>query len=121
MGHYTYLGLMAGCLLITAPLEWVFGARVYRRPKRLLVTLLPVVAVFVVWDAFAIIRGHWWFSPAQTTGWRLGVIPVEELAFFVVIPICGLLTLEAVEAVGRRFRRTPSSPQAARPADQGGG
>lgn len=118
MGQYTYLGLMLGCLLITAPLEWVLGARVYRRPKRLLVTLLVVVAIFVVWDAFAIVRGHWWFSPELTTGWRIGIIPVEELSFFVVIPICGLLTLDAVAAVWQRFGR---SPRPARPADQGGG
>ena len=29
--HYQYLLLMAGCLLITLPLEFVVGARVYRR------------------------------------------------------------------------------------------
>jgi hypothetical protein len=34
-----------------------------------------------------------------------GALPVEELAFFVVIPICALLTYEAVKIVlpvGRR-------------------
>ena len=34
------------------------------------------------------------------TGWRLlGGLPVEELAFFVAVPICALLTYEAVKIV----------------------
>ena len=33
--RYQYLLLMAGCLLITLPLEFVLRARVYRRPRRL--------------------------------------------------------------------------------------
>ena len=55
---------------------------------------LPV-AVFVVWDLVAIVRGHWSFVPRYVTGWEVGRIPVEELAFFVVIPVCALLTFEA--------------------------
>jgi lycopene beta-cyclase len=100
MNRFQYLLLMAGCLLVTLPLELVFGARVWRRPRRLLAALVPTVAVFVVWDLLAIARGHWSFSSRYTTGWRLpGELPVEELVFFVVIPLCGLLTLEAVRRI----------------------
>ena len=53
-----------------------------------------------MWDTVAIDRGHWWFSPAFTTGWTLpGDLPVEELAFFVAIPLCTLLTYEAVRRI----------------------
>lgn len=98
--RYQYLLLMAACLVLTLPLEWALGARVYRRPRRLLAAVLPAVAAFLVWDLVAIDRGHWTFSPRYTTGWLLpGGIPVEELAFFVVIPICALLTFEAVQTL----------------------
>lgn len=101
-----YLLLMAACVLITLPLEFVLGARVYRRWRRLLVVLAGVVAVFYCWDAWAVGRGQWWFSPAHTTGWLLPAgVPVEEVVFFVVIPICGLLTYEAVGTVLARLRR----------------
>ncbi len=81
------------------------GARVYRQPRRLLAVLVPVVAVFLLWDGFAVARGHWTFSERYTTGWKLpGGIPVEELAFFVVIPICALLTFEAVRLLWPRAR-----------------
>ena len=92
-----YLALMATCLLVTLPLELVVGARVWRRPRRLALALAPTLAVFVVWDVIAIARDQWGFADRYVSGWELpGDLPVEELVFFTVIPICGLLTLEAV-------------------------
>jgi lycopene cyclase domain-containing protein len=103
MDQYQYLLLMAACLVITLPLEFVFGARVWRRPRRLLVALVPTALVFSVWDVAAIARDHWSYSDRYTTGWSLpGDLPVEELVFFVVIPMCGLLTLEAVRRILER-------------------
>ncbi len=97
--RFSYFAVLAACLLGTLPLELVLHTRVYARPLRLLLTLLPVVAVFVVWDLLAIRAGHWDFDPRQVTGVRLGPLPLEELAFFVVIPVCAVLALEAVRAV----------------------
>lgn len=96
MSHGHYLLAMAACLLITLPLELVLGARVWRRPRALLLALLPVVVVFVAWDLWGIARGTWDYSPEFITGVHLGPMPLEELVFFVVVPICGLLTYEAV-------------------------
>ena len=51
---------MAGCLVVTLPLELVLRARVYRRIPGLLFALLPVVVVFCVWDiaGIAAVTGH---------------------------------------------------------------
>jgi lycopene cyclase domain-containing protein len=98
--HLSYLGMLAFCLLGTLPLEVRLGVRVYRRWRRLLLTLLPVVAVFVTWDLYAVAAGHWSFDPAQTVGLVLpGGVPVEELLFFVVVPTCAVLAFEAVRRV----------------------
>ncbi len=95
-----YLALMVGCLVITLPLELVLGARVWRRPRRLALALAPPLVAFVAWDLVAIARDQWTFAPRYVTGWELpGDLPIEELVFFVVIPICGLLTLEAVRRI----------------------
>lgn len=108
MRHLAYLAVLAFCLLGTLPLELWLGVRVYRRPRRLLLTLLPVVAVFVVWDLYAIAAGHWTFDPVQTTGVLLpGDLPVEELLFFVVVPVCSVLAFEAV----RRVRGWPAGDE----------
>jgi lycopene cyclase domain-containing protein len=102
LDRFQYLLLMGACLLITLPLEFVLGARVWRRPRRLATALALPVALFVAWDIFAIARGHWDYNPDYVTGLRLpGNLPIEELVFFLVIPICSLLTLEAVRRVLR--------------------
>ncbi|CAJ63714.1 MULTISPECIES: lycopene cyclase domain-containing protein [Frankia] len=100
MRHLSYLAVLAGCLLGTAPLELFLGTRVYARPRRLLLTLLPVVAIFAAWDVYAIAAGHWTFDPRSVTGVRLpGHLPLDELLFFLVVPVCAVLTLEAVRSV----------------------
>ena len=97
LDHFQYLLLMAACLLITLPLEFVLGARVYRRAAGLAFALIPVVIIFSVWDIVGILRDHWIYSARFTTGLKLIFgMPIEELVFFIVVPICGLLTYEAV-------------------------
>lgn len=100
MRHLAYLGMLVFCLLGTLPLEVWLGVRVYRQWRRLLLTLLPVVAVFFLWDVYAISAGHWDFDSAQTLGVVLpGGVPIEELLFFVVVPTCAVLAFEAVRRV----------------------
>ncbi len=95
-----YLGVLAFCLIGTAWLEVALRTRVYRRWVRLLLTLLPVIVLFVIWDLYAIAAGHWDFDESRTSGLvLLGGIPLEELLFFVIIPCCAILTLEAVRSV----------------------
>jgi lycopene cyclase domain-containing protein len=100
MGQLTYLSLLVGCLVVTAPLELLLGVRVYARWRRLLVALVPEFVVFVVWVLYAIAAGHWDYSTTRTLGVRLpGGIPVEEVLFFLVVPVCAVLALEAVRTV----------------------
>lgn len=99
MDHWQYLIVLGSCLLITAPLE-IFGSGVYRQPLRLLRSVGPVAVVFVVWDAIAIAGHVWTYNPRYISGVHVGFsIPLEELLFFLVIPICGLLTYSAVSAI----------------------
>jgi lycopene cyclase domain-containing protein len=101
-----YLAVLALCVVVTLPLEFVFDARVWRRPRRLAAALAPAFVVFVAWDVWASGTGAWRFNPKYTVGVSLpGGVAVEELLFFLVVPTCGLLTLEAVRNV--RAGRTP--------------
>lgn len=106
MDRYQYLLVLAACLVVTLPLEVVVGARVWRRPRRLLATLAGPVVLFSAWDGAAIAAGWWRLNRRYVTGVELpGHLPVEELAFFVVVPVCAVLTYEAVRRVGARRRR----------------
>jgi len=97
MAHLTYLAVLAGCLIGTAPLEVLLHTRVYARWRRLAMALVPTVIVFSAWDLYAVHRHQWRYERRWTTGVVLpGRLPLEELLFFVVIPTCAILTLEAV-------------------------
>ena len=103
MAHLTYLAVLAGCLLGAVWLEPVLRVGVLRQWRRLLLTVVPVVLVFGGWDVAAIAAHHWSYDRAQTTGVLLpGRLPLEELLFFIVIPVCAILGFEAVR---KRLRR----------------
>lgn len=101
MSHLAYLGVLAFVVVGSTWLEVVLRTRVLVRWRRLLLSLAPVVVVFALWDAYAVAQAHWTFDPERTTGITLGTLPLEEVLFFVVVPLAAVLTLEAVRAVTR--------------------
>lgn len=97
MHHGQYLMLLGGCLLLTLPLEFLFRARVYRRPWLTVRAIGVILVLFGTWDAIAYARHHWSYDLQYFLGPELlGGLPLEELLFFVVIPLCALLTYGAV-------------------------
>jgi lycopene cyclase domain-containing protein len=103
--RWQYLLVLAACLAITAPLE-LFGAGVYRQWRRLVRAVLPVAVAFVAWDEIAIAAHVWTYNPAYITGLNIPFrVPIEEVLFFLVIPVCGLLTYNAVSTVLDRGAR----------------
>ena len=95
----TYLLILVGCLIGTAPLEIFLHTRVYARLPRLAGAVVPVAVVFGGWDIAAIAANWWHYDARHLVGVTLpGKLPLEELLFFLVIPTCAVLTLEAVRA-----------------------
>ena len=83
----------------------------YARWRRLLLAVLPTFVVFVAWVLYAIDQGHWNYDDEQTLGVRLpGGIPVEEVLFFLVVPVCAVLALEAVRKVTGWDAGYPATP-----------
>ena len=94
-----------------------FASGYYQRELgELALAVLPAVVLFVIWDLYAIGAGHWYFDARRMLGVVFaGGLPLEELLFFLVIPVAGILTLEAVRsATGWRVGDEP-------PGDPAGG
>jgi len=99
MSKFAYVGVLLACLIGTAWLEYFLRTKVYRRTIRLFLAVLPVVLVFSIWDAYAIAQGHWKFDSRYVTGiTTFANIPLDEILFFIVIPICSILSFEAVRS-----------------------
>jgi lycopene cyclase domain-containing protein len=108
MSHIQYLLVLGACVVATVPLEVLFGARVWRRPLRLAKALAVPVVVFVGWDIAAVAHHQWGYNRRYITGLYLpGRLPIEELVFFVVVPVCSLLTFEVVSRMLGPDRRVP--------------
>lgn len=113
MRHLSYLGILLGCLVCVAPLAVVVRRAVLAAPVRLGLTLLATFLVFSGWDLYAIHAQQWHYASDTTTGLLLpGRLPVEEALFFVVIPICIVLTFETVNHILRR-RASPAEGRGA--------
>ncbi|MDO8731784.1 MAG: lycopene cyclase domain-containing protein [Actinomycetota bacterium] len=100
MSHLGYVGVLAFILLGSVWLEIVLRTRVLRRWLRLAIALLPTLVLFVLWDSYAIAQGHWDFNVDRIIGWQvIAGVPIDEVLFFVIVPLASILTLEAVRAV----------------------
>lgn len=92
-----YLAMLAFTAAGSWWLEWAFQLRVLRRIRFTLLTIAPISLFFLLWDIAAIRLAHWNFDKNQTLGIVLPLdIPLEELLFFIVIPLAIILTYEGV-------------------------
>ena len=87
-------------------LEIVLKTSVLRRWKRALLSILPISTLFLIWDAYAIKQGHWFFDRDKILGiYGPFNIPLEEFLFFLIIPLAALMTLEAVTTVNKHWKQ----------------
>lgn len=100
--HWSYVAMLAFCLVGTLPLVAVYRLRVLRQVRRLALTVVIAGSPFLGWDLWATRAGQWRFDSAQTLPPRIGGLPLEEVAFFVVIPLASVITYEAVRTLRRR-------------------
>jgi lycopene cyclase domain-containing protein len=78
---------------------------VLKQFKRVVLTIAPVVFLFIAWDRYAIANGHWYFDKDQILGiFGPFGIPLEEYLFFIVVPIAALMTIEAVRSVKKHWQ-----------------
>jgi lycopene cyclase domain-containing protein len=103
---FGYMAMIAFTVVGSFWLEIVFRVGVLRRWRRALKSILPVSALFIAWDAYAIAQGHWFFDRDQILGiFGPFGIPLEEYLFFVVVPLAALLTIEAVTTVKPHWKK----------------
>ncbi|MBW2972623.1 lycopene cyclase domain-containing protein [Candidatus Woesearchaeota archaeon] len=81
-----YLVLLLVALVITIFLEWQYKVHLYHSRKERLIITAVFFVVGVAWDTFAIFRGHWEFPGTGMIGVKIGLMPLEEYLFMLIIP-----------------------------------
>ena len=105
MLKFGYMAMLLFTVFGSFWLEIVLKIDVLRRVKRLIISIFPVSIFFIIWDAYAISQGHWYFDQKQILGiFGPFDIPLEEFLFFTIIPIAAIMTIEAVRTVNKHWK-----------------
>lgn len=62
-------------------------------------SIVAVAVPFLLWDWWATRSGHWNFVSEHLLGWRIAGVPIEEIFFFVTVPLACLIVLETVRSL----------------------
>jgi len=104
MLKFGYVAMLTFTVVGSFWLEIVLKVGVLRRIKRVAAAVLPISALFIAWDIYAVDRGHWFFDKNQVVGiYGPFGIPIEEYLFFIVVPMAALMTIEAVTTVKKHW------------------
>lgn len=102
----TYLSLELSWALIPVLIQLIFGADILWRHRGIVLTAIITSTAYLSFaDALAIGSGTWTIDPAQSLQWYLGgVLPIEELIFFLLtntLVVFGLTLVLAEESQPR--------------------
>lgn len=96
MDNWTYAILDIGAAGTALAVGYWRHQRWLRHWRQSFAAIGAVALAFVMWDVAVTKLGHWSFNPAYVLGWGLGGLPLEELVFFIAIPLVCLAVWELV-------------------------
>lgn len=81
-----YLAILIVFFLGAVWLEWHFKLHLYAtRKERILITVMFFV-IGVAWDSFSVMNRMWIFPGNGLVGIWIGVLPLEEYLFSLIVP-----------------------------------
>ncbi|MFB6294192.1 MAG: lycopene cyclase domain-containing protein [Candidatus Nanohaloarchaea archaeon] len=92
-----YLLILLLLLASAIGLEWRYGVRVYRSVQERIAVTGIFLLTGILWDSYAIIRGHWSFDADALIGVKIGVMPLEEYLFALIVPFWILTVYTVVD------------------------
>ncbi|MBP9114825.1 MAG: lycopene cyclase domain-containing protein [Acidimicrobiia bacterium] len=84
---------------ITLPLELLVKFGIYRRPLLTFKAISFPFVAYLLWDILFSYFDLWNFKSQHTYSFRFFGLPIEEILFFIIIPLAGLLTYGAVSSL----------------------
>jgi len=83
-----YLFLLVSILLICIIVNLRFKLQIFESSKQAVVVLASLFVIGSVLDSFAVLRGYWSYNEKKNFFVRIkiGVLPLEEYLFMIVIP-----------------------------------
>lgn len=108
---------LAPCALVQA-LTWRNRPRGYG--VALVLAILGLVVLTVVFDSLMIAGGLFTYAPQRISGIRIGLAPVEDLAYPLAVALLGTALWNAGPPTCKTLRRTGRGRSVARPRGEQG-
>lgn len=96
MSLYTWV--IIGTLLGPFALSFDKKVHFYSYWKSLFPAIFIVGVLFLIWDEYFTQLGIWGFNAAYLSGIYIGNLPIEEIAFFLVVPYAFVFIYEVIKA-----------------------
>jgi lycopene cyclase domain-containing protein len=92
-----YFIILLVILTVTYALHKLSGVKIYKSLRHFLVVNGIALTLGIVWDHVALARGHWSFGEQLLLGTRVGLMPVEEIFFILVMMYFALVIYKMAE------------------------
>ena len=93
--HYSYVLIFIA--ICAVGVNFGFKLQFSKKLKLFLLTDSLILVIYLIWDFWAVSKGSWFFDPDQILGiMLLGKLPIEEVLFFIIVPLMTVLTYLAL-------------------------
>jgi lycopene cyclase domain-containing protein len=93
--HYAYVLIFVAVCAIDV--NFGFKLKFSKKLKLFLLTDSLILVIYLIWDLWAVSKGSWFFDSNQILGILLfGKLPIEEVLFFIIVPLMTVLTYLAL-------------------------
>jgi lycopene beta-cyclase len=101
--HYALVLLFVGLCAIGVNLG--FRIKISQQRRIFAFTDAVILLIYSIWDIWAVENHNWRFDPGQILGVNLfGILPLEELLFFILVPLMTILSYLALLKITARLK-----------------
>jgi lycopene cyclase domain-containing protein len=95
-----YLVELISVFLVCVAIKWRFKLQLFHSIREALIVFVSLLVIGSIWDSFAISRGYWSIKEEFLVGINIGLMPLEEYIFMLIIPLLTLVIYKVVRLKG---------------------
>ena len=104
VAHWHYLFVLIFISICAVGVNFGFRLHITRSCRIFLATDAAVLLIYTAWDIYAVKHHNWSFDPQQIWGVNIGgTLPIEEILFFVIVPLMTILSYIALSKLLPKF------------------
>lgn len=106
MAHYHYALVLLFVAICAVGVNLGFRLRITHLWRVFLATDAAILLIYTAWDIWAVENHNWRFDSSQILGLRIFAgLPIEEILFFIVVPLMTVLTYLALSKITKKYSR----------------